>query len=40
MQKTRIHYVLFANNTPFKPKTVKSKKVYSRKPKHPKKEGL
>ena len=38
MQKTRIHYVLFDNSSPFKPKTVKSKKVYKRKPKHSKKE--
>lgn len=33
-QKTRAHLVLFQKDTPFKPKVVKSKKAYSRKPKH------
>lgn len=32
--KQRAHYVLFADNTPFKPKSVKNKTRYSRKPKH------
>ena len=27
----RVHFVLFAENTPFKPKRVESKKKYSRK---------
>jgi hypothetical protein len=30
----RIHFVLFAENTPFKPKVVESKKAHTRKPKH------
>jgi len=35
--KHRAHRVLFDDNTPFKPKVVKSKKgTYSRKQKHPK----
>lgn len=34
MRKSRAHYVLFANNSPFKGKVVKSKKAYSRKIKH------
>jgi len=33
-RKTRAHFVLFAENTPFKPKVVKSKKEYTRKQKH------
>jgi len=32
--KTRAHLVLFQKDTPFKPKVVKSKKAYNRKPKH------
>ena len=32
--KTRAHLVLFAKDTPFKPKVVKNKKAYVRKPKH------
>jgi len=32
--KTRAHFVLFAENTPFKPKVVKSKKTFKRNPKH------
>jgi len=31
--KTRAHYALFAENTPFKPKSEAKKKVYQRKPK-------
>lgn len=34
--KKRVHYALFAEDTPFKPKVVESKKVYKRKPKYPK----
>ena len=37
-QKHRAHRVLFDNNTPFKPKVVKSKQHYQRKPKHCKKD--
>jgi len=33
-RKTRAHFVLFAENTPFKSKVVKSKKEYTRKQKH------
>ena len=33
-QKTRAHLVLFIKDTPFKPKVVKNKKAYSRRPKH------
>ena len=33
-QKTRAHFVLFCENTPFKPKRVESKKQFKRKPKH------
>jgi len=36
--KTRAHVVLFQNNTPFKPKVVKDKTLYNRKPKHRKSE--
>jgi hypothetical protein len=36
--KHRAHRVLFQNNTPFKPKTVQSKVLYNRKPKHSKQE--
>lgn len=32
--KTRAHNVLFAKDTPFKPKVVKSKAKYQRRPKH------
>lgn len=32
--KHRAHYVLFAENSPFKPKAVKRKDLYQRKPKH------
>ena len=32
--KTRAHFVLFAENTPFKPKKVESKKKFKRNPKH------
>lgn len=32
--KTRAHYVLFSNNTPFKPKSVANKLQYKRQPKH------
>ena len=32
--KHRVHRVLFTDNTPFKPKVVKSKVSYQRKPKH------
>jgi len=32
--KTRAHYALFAENTPFKPKVVAPKNKYQRKPKH------
>ena len=30
----RAHFVLFAKNTPFKPKTVESRIQYQRQPKH------
>lgn len=33
-KKHREHFVLFAQNTPFKPKKVESKKAYKRNPKH------
>lgn len=33
-KKTRAHFVLFAKDSPFKPKRVKNKKAYSRKDKH------
>ena len=33
-RKTRAHFVLFSENTPFKPKVVKSKIKYKRQPKH------
>ena len=33
-QKTRAHFVLFAENTPFKPKRVESKGLYKRNKKH------
>ena len=36
--KTRAHYVLFAKDTPFKPKVVKRKDTYKRKPKYIKQE--
>jgi hypothetical protein len=36
--RTRAHFVLFAENSPFRPKTVKNKRgTYVRKPKHPNK---
>ena len=34
--KSRAHFVLFAENTPFKPKNEKRKDLYKRKPKHSK----
>ena len=34
LKKHREHYVLFAPNSPFKQKVVKSKKEYTRKQKH------
>ena len=33
-QKTRAHFVLFKEGTPFKPKRVESKVKYQRTPKH------
>ena len=33
-KKHREHFVLFAQNTPFKPKVVASKIKYKRQPKH------
>jgi hypothetical protein len=36
--KTRAHRVLFAENTPFKPKVVELKNKYQRQPKHRKSE--
>ena len=33
-KKHREHFVLFAQNTPFKQKVVESKLAYKRKPKH------
>lgn len=33
-QKTRAHFVLFAKDTPFKPKQVENKKAFKRNPKH------
>jgi len=33
-KKHREHFVLFAQNTPFKPKKVESKIKYKRNPKH------
>jgi hypothetical protein len=33
-KKHREHFVLFAQNTPFKPKRVESKLAYKRKSKH------
>jgi hypothetical protein len=32
--KTRAHFVLFAEDSPFKPKAVKRKDQYQRQPKH------
>lgn len=32
--KHRAHFVLFAEDSPFKPKAVKRKDLYQRKPKH------
>jgi hypothetical protein len=32
--KTRAHFVLFCENTPFKQKVVKNKKQFKRQPKH------
>jgi hypothetical protein len=29
-KKSRAHFVLFSKDTPFKPKVVKSKKIYNR----------
>lgn len=37
--KTRVHKVLFAKDTPFKPKVVASKVAYKRNPKHKKGAG-
>lgn len=37
-RKNRSAYVLFASNTPFKPKIVKCRKKYSRKIKHKERE--
>jgi hypothetical protein len=37
-QKTRRHYVLFANDSPFRPKRVELKTRYQRRPKHDKKQ--
>lgn len=31
---SRAHYMLFAENSPYKPKSVKRKDTYKRKPKH------
>jgi len=33
-QKTRRHYVLFANDSPFRPQRVEPKTRYRRRPKH------
>lgn len=33
-KKHREHFVLFAQNTPFKPKKVENKKAFKRNPKH------
>jgi len=33
-KKHREHFVLFAQNTPFKPKKVERKDLYKRNPKH------
>lgn len=35
---SRAHFLLFAEDSPFKPKSVKRKDTYNRKIKHPKKE--
>jgi hypothetical protein len=35
-KKTRAHFVLFAKDSPFKPKQVKNKKAWNRKEKHAK----
>lgn len=32
--KQRVHYMLFSEDTPFKPKVVNRKDTYKRKPKH------
>ena len=32
--KSRVHYILFAEDSPFKPKSVKRKDSYQRRPKH------
>lgn len=34
LKKTRAHYVLFAQNSPFKARTVENKKAFKRNPKH------
>jgi hypothetical protein len=34
VKKTRVHIVLFTNDSPFKPKVVKSKKEFKRQEKH------
>lgn len=36
--KHRAHHILFCENTPFKPKIVKPKTDFQRKPKHQKRE--
>lgn len=33
-RKTRAHFVLFAENTPFRPKREENKRVYARRDKH------
>lgn len=38
--KTRAHRVLFVDNSPFKPKTVKPKNKYKRKAKNQKDQGF
>jgi hypothetical protein len=38
--KTRVHYVLFMENTPFKPKQVNLKNRYKRNEKHRNKETV
>jgi hypothetical protein len=39
-KNTRAHFVLFAKDTPFKPKVVKSKKIYNRSQKNKDKESI
>jgi hypothetical protein len=33
-KKHRAHFVLFAENSPFRPQRVENKRAYSRRPKH------